>query len=279
MSWRLQGTYFESCNCDAICPCRRIDGVPGGRSTHGVCMGVLSWLIEEGRADGTDLSGLAVALACRYDDDEPGSPWTWTLYLDERASTEHARGHLHGPSRRGHETPLPVGMEAERACRSATCRDRGRPHTASPAPADTRPCQRPDPRSLRRRRDGHLRDPRARPARRGTYCGRARRRGWATRLPLPRCLRIRLNIRLFGLALDVASHPPSPPNAAPHPDAPPARRRTWCSPSMRTSTSGTAAHAHYGQRHEHLRRRSLRAPHGRSARAPDVHARTHSRNR
>ena len=88
MSWRIRGTYFESCNCDAICPCRRIDGVPGGRSTHGVCLGLLSWLIEEGAVDGTDLSGLPVALACRYSDDEPGSPWTWILYLDEGASGE-----------------------------------------------------------------------------------------------------------------------------------------------------------------------------------------------
>jgi hypothetical protein len=88
MIWRIRGTYFEACNCDAICPCRRIDGVAGGRSTHGVCMGVLSWLIEEGVADGTELSGLPVALACRYSDDEPGSPWTWVLYLDARASLE-----------------------------------------------------------------------------------------------------------------------------------------------------------------------------------------------
>ena len=86
MGWRIRGTYFESCNCDAICPCRRIDGVPGGRSTHGVCLGVLSWLIGEGAADGTDLSGNPVALASRYSDDEPGSPWTWILYLDARAS-------------------------------------------------------------------------------------------------------------------------------------------------------------------------------------------------
>ena len=86
MSWRIEGTYFESCNCDAVCPCRRIDGVAGGRSTHGVCLGVLSWLIERGAVDGTDLSGLPVALACRYSDDEPGSPWTWVLYLDARAS-------------------------------------------------------------------------------------------------------------------------------------------------------------------------------------------------
>lgn len=88
MSWRIRGSYFESCNCDAICPCRRIDDAPGGRSTHGVCMGVLSWLIEEGAADGIDLSGLPVALALRYSDDEPGSPWTWILYLDARATDE-----------------------------------------------------------------------------------------------------------------------------------------------------------------------------------------------
>jgi hypothetical protein len=88
MSWRIRGSYFESCNCDAICPCRRIDGLPGGRSTHGVCMGVLSWLIEEGAADGADLSGIPVAIASRYSDDEPGSPWSWVLYLDTRGSAE-----------------------------------------------------------------------------------------------------------------------------------------------------------------------------------------------
>jgi hypothetical protein len=49
MSCRIRGSYFESCNCDGICPCRRINGLPGGRSTHGVCMGVLSWLIEDER--------------------------------------------------------------------------------------------------------------------------------------------------------------------------------------------------------------------------------------
>ena len=87
-AWHIRGSYFESCNCDAICPCRRIDGVPGGRSTHGVCTGVLSWVIVEGAAGGTELAGMAVALAIRYDDDEPGSPWSWILYLDERGSEE-----------------------------------------------------------------------------------------------------------------------------------------------------------------------------------------------
>ena len=85
MSWRVGGSYFESCNCDPICPCRRIDGVPGGRSTHGECLGVLSWVIDRGHADEVSLDGLAVALATRYHDDEPGSPWSFVVYLDECA--------------------------------------------------------------------------------------------------------------------------------------------------------------------------------------------------
>ena len=88
MSWRIRGSYFESCNCDAICPCRKIDGAPGGRSTHGECLGVLSWLIEEGNADGVGLNGLPVAMAVRYSDDEEGSPWTWILYIDTNAAEE-----------------------------------------------------------------------------------------------------------------------------------------------------------------------------------------------
>jgi hypothetical protein len=88
VSWRIRGSYFESCNCDAICPCRRIDGQPGGRSTHGICMGVLSWIIEDGQSEDVELSGLPVALASRYSDDEPGSPWTWVLYVGSGTSAE-----------------------------------------------------------------------------------------------------------------------------------------------------------------------------------------------
>jgi hypothetical protein len=84
VSYDVRGAYFESCNCDAICPCRMVGGVAGGRSTHGICFGVLSWSIEAGYVDDVDVSGLAVALSCRYDDDEPGSPWTFVLHVDAR---------------------------------------------------------------------------------------------------------------------------------------------------------------------------------------------------
>jgi hypothetical protein len=93
VSWRIAGAYLESCNCEAICPCRMVDGVAGGRSTYGICFGLLGWRIDEGHADGIDLGGLGVALACRYDDDEPGSPWTLVLYVDERG-TDAQRGAL-----------------------------------------------------------------------------------------------------------------------------------------------------------------------------------------
>jgi hypothetical protein len=82
--WRISGTYLESCNCEAICPCRRIGGRQGGRSTYGICEGALSWAIRRGHAGDTDLSGLSAVLAVRYDDDEPGSPWDHVLYVDER---------------------------------------------------------------------------------------------------------------------------------------------------------------------------------------------------
>jgi hypothetical protein len=82
LSYHVRGAYFESCNCEAICPCRMIGGVPGGRSTYGVCHGVLSWVISEGRVGDVDVSGLAAVLVCSYDDDEPGSPWTIVLHVD-----------------------------------------------------------------------------------------------------------------------------------------------------------------------------------------------------
>lgn len=82
--WEISGSYLEACNCEAICPCRRIGGRPGGRSTYGECLGALSWIVKEGRAGDTDLADMRTVLAMRYHDDEPGSPWTFALFVDAR---------------------------------------------------------------------------------------------------------------------------------------------------------------------------------------------------
>src|SRR6478672_3251801 len=84
VAWEIRGSYLEACNCEAICPCRRIGGRTGGRSTFGECQGALSWIVQEGRAGAVDLAGMRAVIACRYHDDEPGSPWSYFLFVDAR---------------------------------------------------------------------------------------------------------------------------------------------------------------------------------------------------
>ena len=89
--WAIAGSYFEACNCEAICPCRQVGEHAGGRSTYGICQFALSWQIGQGRAGGLRVDDLAVVMAGWYDEDEPGSPWRVSLYLDRRASQGSTR--------------------------------------------------------------------------------------------------------------------------------------------------------------------------------------------
>ena len=126
--WRISGAYFESCNCEAICPCRMVGGVKGGRSTYGICFGVLSWLVGDGHAGDIDLSGLAAAFVIRYDDDEPGSPWSFVVHVDERGSPDQqtALAAILTGELGGRRCSAAVGLEAERAARRALEPDRDR---------------------------------------------------------------------------------------------------------------------------------------------------------
>ena len=87
MPWHVSGSYFEACNCDAICPCRRQGGqkLTTG-STYGTCDFALSWRILKGHSDALDLAGFDVVLAGSYSDAEPGKPWRVAAYVDERAN-------------------------------------------------------------------------------------------------------------------------------------------------------------------------------------------------
>ena len=81
--WRLKGEYFESCNCEILCPCivRGTNVTP----TEGHCDVALAFHIEEGDLNGVGLDGLNF-IAVNY---TPGpmaaGGWTSALYLDERA--------------------------------------------------------------------------------------------------------------------------------------------------------------------------------------------------
>lgn len=58
-------------------------------ATYGHCDFALSWRVERGHTDGTDLAGATMVLAGSCDDDEPGSPWRVALYVgDHRPPAE-----------------------------------------------------------------------------------------------------------------------------------------------------------------------------------------------
>jgi hypothetical protein len=113
VDWRVRGSYFEACNCEAICPCRSVGGRPGGASSFGECFGALSWHVRQGHSDGTDLSNMQVVMSIRYlDRVQPSTPWEVVLYVD-RAADEDQRAaiadiflgraggtvaHLYGPA-------------------------------------------------------------------------------------------------------------------------------------------------------------------------------------
>lgn len=88
MAWEVTGSYYEACNCEAVCPCRAEGDRKGGRSTYGYCDFVLSWWIHEGHIDGRDLAGRKVVLVGSYSDDEERSPWRVSVFVDSGADEQ-----------------------------------------------------------------------------------------------------------------------------------------------------------------------------------------------
>ena len=58
MSWKLEGSYFETCSCDVICPCTASLALG---ATNDRCKAMLVFNVQSGEVDGTDVSGQTVA--------------------------------------------------------------------------------------------------------------------------------------------------------------------------------------------------------------------------
>ena len=80
MSWSLEGTYFESCNCEIACPCLFLSP-----PTTGDCTALVGWSIAKGSDEGVSLDGLNVALAVHSPGNMATTPWKVAVYVDERA--------------------------------------------------------------------------------------------------------------------------------------------------------------------------------------------------
>lgn len=79
--WSLSGTYFESCNCEAACPCIFLSP-----PTTGECTVLVGWHIDKGRFDDVALDGLNVALAVHAPGHMLKVKWEAAVYLDGRAT-------------------------------------------------------------------------------------------------------------------------------------------------------------------------------------------------
>ena len=56
--WDINGTYFESCNCEIACPCVFLSA-----PTTGDCTVLIAWHNDSGSFGQANLNGLNVALA------------------------------------------------------------------------------------------------------------------------------------------------------------------------------------------------------------------------
>jgi hypothetical protein len=102
MAWRLEGTYFENCPCDMVCPCTT-SGLTMPADVER-CQVVLVFHVGSGEVDGTDVSGLTVAMLADTPQVMAEGNWRVGLFMDEAASQEQAEklgavfsGQLGGP--------------------------------------------------------------------------------------------------------------------------------------------------------------------------------------
>lgn len=102
MAWQLEGTYFENCPCDMVCPCTTSAfSMPADQDR---CRVVLAFHIDRGEVEGVDVGGRSVVVLA----DTPAlmgeGNWRVGMVMDAAASPEQAEklgtvfsGQLGGP--------------------------------------------------------------------------------------------------------------------------------------------------------------------------------------
>lgn len=102
MSWKVEGTYFENCNCDWVCPCTVTSFA--SPATGDRCQVILNYHVERGEVDGVDVSGHSVSILADSPKNMLDGNWRVGLIIDDKASKEQAdklagvfSGQLGGP--------------------------------------------------------------------------------------------------------------------------------------------------------------------------------------
>ena len=83
MSYNLEGSLLEVCDCDVLCPCWI-----GEDPDNGTCQSALAYQIDQGTIDGVDVSGLTCAIAAFIPGNVLAGNFRVVRYVDDRASAE-----------------------------------------------------------------------------------------------------------------------------------------------------------------------------------------------
>lgn len=84
-TWTLNGQYFETCNCDYLCPCITSSLA---KSTHGDCTFAMAFHIDRGSFGATKVDGLNFAVIGHTPETMDKGNWSVGLIVDERATPE-----------------------------------------------------------------------------------------------------------------------------------------------------------------------------------------------
>lgn len=85
-NWTVSGQYYETCNCDFVCPC--VPGQLAVKPTKGDCQFAMAFQIEHGKFGGVSLDGLSFIVLGLTPAEMGKGNWSVGLVTDARASVE-----------------------------------------------------------------------------------------------------------------------------------------------------------------------------------------------
>ncbi len=88
MSWNLNGTYFENCNCDMVCPCTT-SGLTMP-ATNDRCVVAFVFHVDNGAIDGVDVSNTSVIVVADTPKVMADGNWRVGLIIDSAADASQS---------------------------------------------------------------------------------------------------------------------------------------------------------------------------------------------
>lgn len=85
-TWKVSGQYYETCNCDFVCPC--LPGQLAVSPTKGTCTFAMAFQVDRGSYGSVSLDGLGFIVLGFTPEAMGKGNWSVGLIADERASVE-----------------------------------------------------------------------------------------------------------------------------------------------------------------------------------------------